>query len=662
MKKTLLAILLIALATSQICQSGCTTGGCTNDGGSLPVNSQIIINTPSTIAPPACAIPTINPPVINPPVIGVPVIDAPCINVPTLTGPSVVAPPTITPPTPVIPVIPSPVIPNPSLPPQVPPPTTVPVMPLPPIIPLPVRPPQNCDNQLLSNSFTLSFQYACRQQVAFQSCLGDIVWNNVVIYSIVPTDYLVHTVNLAVTVQVGSNSLQIEGAGISDSYGLTVDNVALVRAGTSVSIVVNGGFEAPDQHGSWSILTDISGWKGINIEIGQGTIYNNGWNSQVCELDGNGNFEISQTFVFDSLFQIVADNGVASCSNPFPGRVLTYKLEFDWAGRTLGINNLDSSKGNVLWNNVVIGSLVVSSANAGINHAVFQVTLNAGSNILQFDGAGLSDSYGISIDNVKLTSVYNTSNLLVNGDFQANVGISAGQFTYINGGINGWVASRAEVGDCRLYNGAWGASQCIELDSDSNQRYTQVITISEAYYAQCLNYISLTVGNSQITNSLNLAINNANNQVANQVNQIHGAISCSIGMTAWSFNSYLQQLYHCADAAVQHVTANQLLEISQYSCAADEWLQYFGESGELDFSCDGYDDQYLSHGWCTIISIQGKVVHCHDESGDYHLQMSPCSHFEGQGPLPRPQDRIFWKGSQGSSGNIHVIVATTCDC
>lgn len=95
---------------------------------------------------------------------------------------------------------------------------------------------------------------------------------------------------LAVTVQVGSNSLQIEGAGISDSYGLTVDNVALVRAGTSVSIVVNGGFESPNQHGSWSILTDISGWKGINIEIGQGTIYNNGWNSQVCELDGNANF------------------------------------------------------------------------------------------------------------------------------------------------------------------------------------------------------------------------------------------------------------------------------------------------------------------------------------------------------------------------------------
>lgn len=255
---------------------------------------------------------------------------------------------------------------------------------------------------------------------------------------------------------------------------------------------------------------------------------------------------------------------------------MTYKLEFDWAARTVGFSNLDSSKGNVLWNNVVIGSLVATSSNAGINHAVFQVTLNSGSNILQFDGTSLSDSYGISIDNVKLSSVYNASNLLVNGDFQANVGISAGQFTYINGGINGWIASRAEVGDCRLYNGAWGASQCIELDSDSNQRYTQVITISEAYYAQCLNYISLNVGNSQITNSLNLAINNANNLVASQVSQVQGAITCAIGMTAWSFNSYLQQLYHCADAAVQHVAANQLLEISQYSCAADEWLQYFG--------------------------------------------------------------------------------------
>jgi len=268
MKKTLLAILLVALVASQACQTTCSGSGCTNDGGSLPVNQQIIINTPSTIAPPACAIPTINTPVVNPPVIGVPTINAPCINVPIITGPSVVAPPTITPPTPVNPVIPAPVIPNPSLPPQVPPPTTTPIVPLPPVIILPPRPPQNCDNQLLSNSFTLSFQYACRQGVLFQSCLGDIVWNNIVVYSVVPTDYLVHTVSITVTAQVGKNLLQIEGAGISDSYGLTVDNVALIRAGTSVSIVVNGGFESPNQYGSWSINNDISGWKGTAIEIG----------------------------------------------------------------------------------------------------------------------------------------------------------------------------------------------------------------------------------------------------------------------------------------------------------------------------------------------------------------------------------------------------------
>jgi len=306
---------------------------------------------------------------------------------------------------------------------------------------------------------------------------------------------------------------------------------------------------------------------------------------------------------------------------------LTYNIEFDWASRTLGCSSLDSSKGNVLWNNVVIGSLISTASNTGINHASFQVTLNSGDNLLQFDGTSLSDSFGISIDNVKLTSVYNTTNLIIGGDFEVNLGLSAGQFTYINGGIPRWSAYRAEVGDCRLYNPHWGASQCIELDSDSNQRYTYVLTISESYYSSCLNYISLVLGNSQVTNSINLAINNANTQIGNQVQTINHAITCAISMTAWSFNSYLQQLYHCADAAVQHVQNNALLEISQYSCASDEWLQYFGQSGELDFSCDGYSNDYLSHGWCTIISIQGKVVHCHDEQGDYHLQMSPCSHF-----------------------------------
>jgi len=45
-----------------------------------------------------------------------------------------------------------------------------------------------------------------------------------------------------VTVSEGQNSLQIEGAGTSDSYGLAIDNVKLVRVGAAQNIVVNGDF------------------------------------------------------------------------------------------------------------------------------------------------------------------------------------------------------------------------------------------------------------------------------------------------------------------------------------------------------------------------------------------------------------------------------------
>jgi len=93
-----------------------------------------------------------------------------------------------------------------------------------------------------------------------------------------------------VTAVTGKNSLQIEGAGISDSYGLTIDNVQLVRVGCAQNIVVNGDFQNPYQAGGWHIFNNIPGWQGQGIEIGWGDIYNIDWNSQVLELDGNSNF------------------------------------------------------------------------------------------------------------------------------------------------------------------------------------------------------------------------------------------------------------------------------------------------------------------------------------------------------------------------------------
>ena len=65
---------------------------------------------------------------------------------------------------------------------------------------------------------------------------------------------------------------------------------------------------------------------------------------------------------------------------------------------------------------MVIGSL--NPNNYGVKDAVFYVQLKAGENILQFDGSGASDSYGLNIDNVRLTSKYNNYvNLIKNGGF-----------------------------------------------------------------------------------------------------------------------------------------------------------------------------------------------------------------------------------------------------
>jgi hypothetical protein len=655
MKKTLIAILLIALVAAD---SACTCNGCPNTGGSVPVNQPIVVSTPPTIAPPACAIPNIAPPVIAPPQVNVPVIDAPCIYVPTLTPPTVVAPPTVTPPTPIIPTVTPPAYCPPSLPPQVPPPNCVPVAPTPPVISIPTPPPSNCNYGSLSNQFTLTFQYACRPGVDFQSCLGDVLWDNIIIYSVVPSDYNWHSISLQVTVIPGKNSLQFEGAGVSDSYGLLIDNIQLIRQGTTTNIVVNGDFSAPNVHGSWGIFNDISGWHGTGIEVGSYNAYSiSSSYYQVCELDGNANFEITQYFSFDNQFNLVTSN-VAACTNPFPGSSLTYKLEFDWAVRTNGASSTDTSRGNVLWNNVVIGSLGYNG-NTVVNHATFSVILNSGDNILSFDGTSTSDSYGLAIDNVKLTSAYNTTNIIVNGDFSSpSVGTG---WNYINGGILGWTAVKAEVGYGNVYNPSWNTGSVIELDSDSNQRYTQVITISQALYSQLVLQIQQITGNSQVISSTNLAVNNGQSSLGNQLANINSAVQCKITMVANQFNSYLQNLYHCANAAVQNVASNQLLTISQYSCGSSQWLQYFGQSGELDFTCEA-DDSQQSHGWCTIISINGKVIHCNDQHGNYHLQIAPCTHVEGTNELPQYGDTIFWQGTQSSCGNIYVTVATTCNC
>jgi hypothetical protein len=59
-----------------------------------------------------------------------------------------------------------------------------------------VQPPPPPREQPLSNVFTLSLSYVCRPNVAFQSCLGEVVWNNGIVSSIVPSNYHFQTLNL----------------------------------------------------------------------------------------------------------------------------------------------------------------------------------------------------------------------------------------------------------------------------------------------------------------------------------------------------------------------------------------------------------------------------------------------------------------------------------
>ena len=161
-----------------------------------------------------------------------------------------------------------------------------------------------CHPPILSSAFKLSFEYACREGRSFETCKGKVFWNGKVIDHITPNDYKVHTFFLWVTVRVGENSLKFVGHGWSDCFGLTIDNVKLVRSGTTENICINPGFEYPNVDGKWNVFNDIPGWWGHGFEIGSGKIYNHRWNSQICELDGHRNGFLSQEWAFDQYYHL----------------------------------------------------------------------------------------------------------------------------------------------------------------------------------------------------------------------------------------------------------------------------------------------------------------------------------------------------------------------
>lgn len=93
----------------------------------------------------------------------------------------------------------------------------------------------------------------------------------------------------------GENVLQLRGTGTSDYYGLTVDNIRLVKDGDQRNLIINSGFENPKIKDKWvGYAGGVEGWICTYMEIGNGPIYNKRWNSQVCELDAASNSIVTQ--------------------------------------------------------------------------------------------------------------------------------------------------------------------------------------------------------------------------------------------------------------------------------------------------------------------------------------------------------------------------------
>ena len=149
-------------------------------------------------------------------------------------------------------------------------------------------------------TYTLEFQYACRKNIKNDSCQGNVYWNGEKIIHVIPQNHDIITKTQKVRVVPGVNTLKFEGEGKSDSFGLTIDNVKLIRDDTKEDLAINGGFEQPDQKGKWNVYDEIPGWKGKGIEIGRGTIYNKAWTSQICELDGHKHGYLSQQWDFNN--------------------------------------------------------------------------------------------------------------------------------------------------------------------------------------------------------------------------------------------------------------------------------------------------------------------------------------------------------------------------
>jgi hypothetical protein len=155
---------------------------------------------------------------------------------------------------------------------------------------------------------------------------------------------------------------------------------------SAANLVTNGSFEADAMpNGSWSIYSNLTGWTGTpNIELRD--------NVAGAAFDGLNYVELD-TYYNSGMFQDVATVTGAH-----------YNLSFAYSPRP-GTGNTNDI--NVLWNGSLIAPLAGSNGD-GVNHwTVYNIDVIGAAGAtsrLTFNAAGVSDSYGGSLDAVSLTS------------------------------------------------------------------------------------------------------------------------------------------------------------------------------------------------------------------------------------------------------------------
>ncbi len=90
-----------------------------------------------------------------------------------------------------------------------------------------------------------------------------------------PLDFEIISASVKVYAKEGQNILQLRGKGISDSNGVTVDNIRLVKDGSIQNLILNGGFEDPKVETNLKVFRGgVPGWSSDIMELGPGITYN----------------------------------------------------------------------------------------------------------------------------------------------------------------------------------------------------------------------------------------------------------------------------------------------------------------------------------------------------------------------------------------------------